>query len=151
METNSNHNTAALLHLSMLSQYMIPFGNIIFPAIIWSSTKDRSEYINQQGKQAINFQLSLFLYALILCLVAVPVVFVTVLKNVSFYQMTNDHDWVFENFNISELSTALWFAITAFIFIIMLKVAEFFLIIYAAVKTSNGDNFQYPLTIPFIK
>jgi uncharacterized Tic20 family protein len=30
-------------------------------------------------------------------------------------------------------------------------VAEFFLIIYASIKASNGEKYKYPLTIPFIK
>jgi uncharacterized Tic20 family protein len=33
----------------------------------------------------------------------------------------------------------------------LLKVAEFFLIIYASIKTSNGEKYNYPITIPFIK
>nr|MBP8066618.1 DUF4870 domain-containing protein [Flavobacterium sp.] len=32
-----------------------------------------------------------------------------------------------------------------------LKVVEFFLIIYAAVKTSNGEKYNYPLSISFLR
>jgi uncharacterized membrane protein len=31
---------------------------------------------------------------------------------------------------------------------ICLKAAEFFLIIYASIKTSNGEKYKYPITIP---
>jgi len=34
---------------------------------------------------------------------------------------------------------------------IFLKIFEFILIIYAAVKASNGERYKYPLTIPFFK
>ena len=37
-----------------------------------------------------------------------------------------------------------------FLFIV-LKMAEFFLVIYATIKAANGERFNYPLTIPFIK
>ena len=53
METQSKNSTAALMNLSTLTQYFIPFGNLIFPIIIWSTNKDKSEYIDQQGKQTI--------------------------------------------------------------------------------------------------
>uniref|UniRef100_UPI00286AE0C0 DUF4870 domain-containing protein n=1 Tax=Flavobacterium sp. TaxID=239 RepID=UPI00286AE0C0 len=55
METTSKNSTAALMNLSTLTQYFIPFGNFIFPIIIWSANKEKSEYIDQQGKQTINF------------------------------------------------------------------------------------------------
>jgi uncharacterized Tic20 family protein len=32
-----------------------------------------------------------------------------------------------------------------------LKIVEFILIINASVKTSNGEQFKYPLSIPFFK
>lgn len=151
METNNTKNTAALIHLSTLSQYLIPFGNYILPVVIWSSTKDKSEYINTQGKQAINFQLSLFVYSLVLCLIAVPVLFVTVLKNVSLNTMFNGGDWIIEDFSFSNITGMVMVAMTAIGIFFMLKIAEFFLIIYASVKSSNGEDFKYPLTIPFIK
>ncbi len=93
METNIK-NTATLIHLSSLSQYFIPFGNFILPLIIWSTNKDKSEYVDTQGKQVINFQLSLFLYAVVLSLIAIPILFVTVLKNVPFSDIINDNDEV---------------------------------------------------------
>jgi len=39
----------------------------------------------------------------------------------------------------------------ALLAIATIKVAEFFLVIYASVKASNGEEYSYPLTIPFIK
>ena len=61
METKNEKTIAALTHLSALSQYFIPFGNFIFPIIIWSSKKDKSEFIDSNGKNVINFHLSLLL------------------------------------------------------------------------------------------
>ncbi len=151
METNNTRNTAAIIHLSTLSQYIIPFGNYIFPIVIWSTTKDKSEFVNRQGKQAINFQLSLFLYSIILCLIAFPILFVTVLKNVSMAAILNNENWVIENFSLGNISGIVAVAIMAALVFCLLKVAEFFLIIYASVKSSNGEEFKYPLTIPFLK
>ena len=151
METNNTKNTAALIHLSTLSQYLIPFGNYIFPLVIWSSTKDKSQFIDTQGKRAINFQLSLFLYSVVLCLIAFPILFVTVLKNVSLNSVFNGGDWIIEDFSFGNITGIVAIALIAAGIFLMLKVAEFFLIIYASVKSSNGEDFKYPLTIPFIK
>lgn len=40
---------------------------------------------------------------------------------------------------------------TALLLLFIVKLGEFFLIIYASAKTSNGEWFKYPLTIPFLK
>ena len=151
METTTTKNTAALIHLSTLTQYLIPFGNYIFPIVIWSSTKDKSEYINVQGKNAINFQLSLFLYSMVLGVIAFPILFMTVLKNVSFTTLFNNNEWILSDLNFANLTGIVVVALTAAVCFFTLKVVEFFLIIYASVKSSNGEDFQYPLTIPFIK
>lgn len=150
METNNPKTTATLIHLSALSQYFIPFGNFIFPIIIWSSTKDKSEYIDAQGKQSINFHLSLLMYSFIMALIAIPLFFVSIFSKAN-YITVNRGDFFIKDFNITEISGLL---ITAFVIVcvfILLKVLEFFLIIYASVKTSNGYDFKYPLTINFLK
>lgn len=63
----SNDIWAMVCHLSALIGYIIPFGNIIAPLVIWLVKRNQSEYINQQGKEAVNFQITISLLA-ILCL-----------------------------------------------------------------------------------
>ena len=151
METKSNNSTAALINLSTLTQYFIPFGNFIFPIIIWSANKDKSEYIDQQGKETINFQLSLFVYTLALALIAIPIIIVGVFQNVSFNAIVNNEDLILDNFDFTQITGTIAIAIIAVILFVFMKIAEFLLIIYASLKTSNGDDFKYPLNIRFIK
>jgi uncharacterized protein len=151
MEPNSKNSTAALINLSTLSQYFIPFGNFIFPIIIWSTNKDKSGYIDRQGKNTINFQLSLFLYSILLAAIALPILFVSLFKNLDFTAFINGDNFVFDNFSFENKTGMITTAVIAIVILAFLKIAEFFLIIYASVKTSNGDDFNYPLTIPFIK
>lgn len=151
METTSKNNTAAIINLSTLSQYFIPFGNFIFPIIIWSTNKDKSDYVNEQGKETINFQLSLFLYSLILAMIAIPTLLFIFFRNINFSTITDWDNIVFEDLNFENNSTLLTVAIFAIVAFGFLKVAEFFLIIYASVKTSNGEDFKYPLNIRFLK
>lgn len=151
METQSKNSTATLINLSTLTQYFIPFGNLIFPIIIWSTNKDKSQYVDEQGKQTINFQLSLFLYSCILAMIAIPILIITIIQNASFPAMINNNDLVFDEFNFNNINGVLTVAIVAIILFIFMKMAEFILIIYASLKTSNGDDFKYPLTINFLK
>jgi len=151
MEPTSRNSTAALINLSTLTQYFIPLGNFIFPIILWTTNKDKSEYVNEQGKQTINFQLSLFVYSLVLAMIAIPTLLIAVFRDASFNAVINNDDLVFDNLSLGEHPGLLTFGIMAVVLFVFLKVAEFFLIIHASVKTSNGDNFKYPLTIPFIK
>ena len=52
-------NWAMICHLSALSGYLIPFGNILGPLIIWVLKKDDDPFINDQGKEVLNFQLTM--------------------------------------------------------------------------------------------
>jgi uncharacterized Tic20 family protein len=149
--TNNNKSIAAMIHLSTLSQYIIPFGNFIFPIVIWSSSKEKSDYIDVQGKRTINFQLSLFLYTLVLSIIVVPILLITVLKNIDLKMLANDNGVLIENFDFQNYAGIIIFGLIAVFIFALLKVFEFFLIIYAAVKTSNGTDYKYPLTIKFIK
>ena len=63
---NRDENMWAMFcHLSALVGFVIPFGNIIAPLIIWTLKKDEYPHVNDQGKEAINFQLSITVYILI--------------------------------------------------------------------------------------
>ncbi|MFH7018119.1 DUF4870 domain-containing protein [Flavobacterium sp. FlaQc-47] len=151
MEKTSEKNTAAFTHLSTLSQYIIPFGNYIFPILIWTSYKDKSEFVNDHGKQTLNFQLSLLLYTLVLALIAIPIFAFVLLKNLPINTVFNDEDLIIRNLNIDGNIGILSIGATAVLLFGLLKFVEFFLVIYASIKASNGELYKYPLTIPFIK
>ena len=151
METTNNKNLATFTHLSALSQYCIPFGNYIFPILIWSSNKEKSEFIDFNGKQILNFQLSMFLYCLVLAMIAIPILLVTIFSTIPSEAIFNEAVFARNHFSIENITGISIVAIAAILLFVGLKVAEFFLIIYAAVKASNGEKFEYPLTIPFIK
>lgn len=151
METSTERNIAALTHLSTFSQYIIPFGNYIFPIIFWTSKKEQSEFIDHNGKQALNFQLSILIYSLVMAMIAIPILLYTVLQNVSLNDIVNCHHIFFENFYYGNSIGILTIAILSLLIIVIIKIAEFFLVIQAAVKASNGEKYNYPFTIPFLK
>ena len=60
-----DRQTLMLAHLSQLLDLVTGFGGFIVPLIIWLSKKEEIYDMDEQGKGIINFQLSMFLYALI--------------------------------------------------------------------------------------
>lgn len=60
-----DRTTLVLTHLSQLLHYVIGFGGFIVPLIIWLSTRNTVEGMNEHGKAAVNLQLSLLLYIIL--------------------------------------------------------------------------------------
>lgn len=48
--------TLRLLHLSVLSFPIVPLGNLIFPAIIWITRRDKVKHLYEHGQNVLNFQ-----------------------------------------------------------------------------------------------
>jgi len=65
---NSEKQFALFVHLSALLGFFIPFGNIIAPLVMWQIKKNESAFIDDQGKEAVNFNLTLLLVGLALVL-----------------------------------------------------------------------------------
>lgn len=118
-------NWAMGCHLAGLILYIgIPFGNILGPLVVWLLKKDEYALVDQQGKEALNFQISLMVYSVV-AIVAAVVCAITVI--------------------LIPLAIVLGILL-GIIFLVNLIV-----IIVAAIKTSNGEPFTYPFTIRFIK
>lgn len=61
----TDNTLLAITHLTQLLGYAIGFGSLIVPLILWLSSRDRVEGMNEHGKSIINFQLSLILYIIV--------------------------------------------------------------------------------------
>ena len=72
-------------HLSGLLLYLgLPFGNIIGPLVIWLIKRAEYPLVDRQGKEAVNFQISVTLYALVagvlfFLLIGIPLLFILVI------------------------------------------------------------------------
>jgi len=63
--TSDERIWAMICHLSVLSVYiLLPFGHLLGPLIVWLAKRDRSYYIDWHGREALNFNFSVTLYAL---------------------------------------------------------------------------------------
>ncbi len=53
-------------HLSSLTGLVIPFGNVLGPLIIWLIKKDTLPFVEDQAKEALNFNITLALLGVVL-------------------------------------------------------------------------------------
>ena len=57
---------AMFCHLGGLAGLLMPVvGNIVAPLIVWQIKKEDYPFVDEQGKEAVNFQISMSLYGLI--------------------------------------------------------------------------------------
>lgn len=67
-----DRNWATIAHLSALAGFIIPFGSILGPLIVWLIKKDQSAHIADQAREALNFNITVGIAALVsLCLMLV--------------------------------------------------------------------------------
>ncbi len=80
-----------LCHLAAFAAFTgIPFGNVLGPLIVWLMKREDSTFIDTHGKEAVNFQISVTIYAvigLILLFVVIGFVLVPVLLVFTFITM----------------------------------------------------------------
>jgi uncharacterized Tic20 family protein len=62
--TQDERNWAMLCHLCIIGQMFIPI-LVIGPLLIWLVKGDQMPFVKEQGKEAINFQITLFLVGLV--------------------------------------------------------------------------------------
>ena len=60
-----DRQTLMLTHLSQLLDLVSGFGGFIVPLVIWIVNKDKIYDMDEHGKSILNFQLSMFIYAII--------------------------------------------------------------------------------------
>ena len=115
-----------LCHAIALAGGFVPgVGHIIGPLIIWLLKKDEYPEVDDQGKESLNFQISMLIY--------------TVALGALFFVLI----WVLVGF--------LLLPFFGLLYLLDLWVANLVLVIMASIKASEGKLYRYPLTIRLIK
>lgn len=141
MKNNSENTNAFLIHISAFAGFLFPFGSIITPLVAWQTLKDRSLFLDRQGKEAVNFNISYSLYIFILGISVFPFFFG------SFFDFFDNFGEI--DFDINPGNLFGVFGLASFAGIIgLIRIA---LIIIAAMKANKGEDYKYPFTIKFIK
>jgi hypothetical protein len=107
-------NWAVLCHLSALLGLVIwGFGIVLGPLIVWLMKKDSMPFVDEQGKEALNFQITVFL-AGVVC-------------------------------------ASLVFLLIGIPLLVLLGIVDFVFVVIAAVKTSEGAGYRYPISLRLIR
>lgn len=143
-------NTAMLLHLSTFLKFFFPFANFIAPVLIWSFNKEKA-FVDEHGRQALNFQLSLLIYYLVL---GMALLVFALLFGSDLLHLLEDLDHTSQHMasiTYSNLTGFLMIFGLAILLCLTLLVFQIYAVVNAAIYASRGHLYYYPLCIPFIK
>ncbi|NJM70944.1 MAG: DUF4870 domain-containing protein [Scytonema sp. RU_4_4] len=118
----------------------LPFLNFLGPLIIWYWRKTKDPWIDFQGKESLNFQLSLAFYALIIIIASLFLVFLTFGIAITTTFITKQLETVFNSL-LASLG----------VFFSLLMLSQLILVNFAAIKAYKGQYYRYPFTIRFLK
>ena len=72
--SDEDRNWAVGCHLAALSGLVTGVGFILGPLIVWLIKKDQSAFVSDQGKEAVNFQITMALAFVVSCVLIVVLV-----------------------------------------------------------------------------
>ena len=139
---------AVLVHLSTFSKYFIPFGNFIFPLIIWAVGK-KDKFLDENARRSLNFQISLFLYWAFIMGAAIATAFIVgssidaeINLGYDTFYLSNEGEMFVPFLIILAISGIL---------LLGFLVLEIISVITATMKASENEIYKYPLAIPFLR
>lgn len=78
---------ATFCHLGAFSGYFFPFAHIIVPLVLWLIKKDEMPLVNDQGKESLNFQISMTLYYILSTILIIALIGVLLLIALSVFNL----------------------------------------------------------------
>ena len=119
-----------------------PILNILGPLIIWQMKKSEHSFVDDHGKESVNFQISVTIYTLIITVIVVIIglVFITLIAGSS----SQDSDTL-------ALGIGLILAASLIFISVIVGIIQLALVIFAAIKANNGEMYRYPLTIRLLR
>ena len=76
-----------LCHLLALVGWLIPFASILAPLIVWLVKKDEMPFVADQGKESLNFQLTVFVAAIVGMILTFILIGIFLLIALAIYQI----------------------------------------------------------------
>jgi uncharacterized protein len=123
-------------HLSAFGGCVFPFGNVLGPLIIWLSKKDEIPEVNTNGKEALNFQITMSALG-----IALYVVFAIVSVLIALVGQGSE----------SAAIIAIVLGILEVVVILAEVAVWLIFVISAGVQTASGHTYRYPFSIRLIK
>ena len=148
--SENQKSLGAFIHLSTFLKYFFPFANFFAPLLLWTLNKDKP-FVNEHGRQAINFQLSILLYMIFIGIIFIPFFMVFALDFVSLIDAVDHTVHVLRYQDIKNLSGYILLISLAGLLLAGLFIFELYAVISATMHATKGKLYKYPLSIQFIK
>lgn len=133
--------------LSFIGIPPLPFANILGPLVVWLWKKKEHPFIEEQGKESLNFQISLTIYGMVIGIIAVVVgIIVGIIVGSTASSGSNPDQ--------AGGAAIVGFGLAAGIIgiaLLAITLVALGLVIFAAIKAKGGQSYRYPLTIRLIK
>jgi len=68
--TDEERLWATFIHLSGLAGYVVPTASVVAPLVLWLIKRNQSPFVDDHGREALNFQISMVLWMLVSVLLA---------------------------------------------------------------------------------
>ena len=76
-----------LCHLLGLAVIAAGIGNILGPLILWLIKKDQMPFVNSEGKESLNFQISITIYWIVAAILSVIVIGIPLLVAIAIFDV----------------------------------------------------------------
>jgi uncharacterized Tic20 family protein len=120
-----------LVHLGALACLLFPAGLVLGPLILWQIKKNELPEIDKHGKEAVNFQLTVFILNIVIGIILIGTFGFGFFWRSPFFFMGG-------GFGLGML---LW----------LVNLAAIILAVIAGIRANNGEFYRYPFSIKFIR
>ena len=145
--TEQDRTPAIVTHLSPLADLLLPtLGGLLGPLLAWLIYRDRGAALDAQGKEVLNFRISMWLYGLVVGVVAFIAFSLGLLGGAVGAAAGSPDLGAF-----AFLGTFASFFLFFLPIMVVLGTVPFIFMIVGVIRASAGQPYRYPLTIRFLR
>lgn len=113
--------------------------NLLPPLVIWRFRKSQYPWIDFQGKESLNFQITWTLYTLLV-------------MAISLFVVATNFIWLVATNRSNQVQITLDSLLIVFMpLILLILIGQLFVVTFAAIKAYKGQHYRYPLTIRVLR
>ena len=131
--------------LSFIGIPPVLFINILGPLVVWLWKKNEHPFIDEQGKESINFQISLTIYSLVLVIILGIVGAIFLLFAGGAASSGSD---AAGGVALGILGLGIGGIV---VMMIGFTIIQLLFVIFAAIKAKGGQSYRYPFTMRLVK
>ena len=127
-----------LCHLIAFAWFVVPFvGNIVGPLIVWQIRRQEFEFVDDQGKESLNFQITVTIAGIITGVLVFVFLGIPLAIALGVFDIAMG-----SSVSLTAVACALAIALGVF-YIVM--------VIIATTRANNGERYRYPVNWRIIK